>query len=78
MAQKYIITKNKDIIVFSETIQHSDFRKWEPISAGFITFGVNEYGDVTCSCHGRSVSLGLDSRPEEDTFIARLQLNLDF
>jgi hypothetical protein len=79
LKQKYIITRNREIIVFPEMIQHSDFSDWEPISAGFISFGVNKDGNPTCSCHGRSISLGLDSRPEEDTLIAKLQLNmLDF
>jgi len=79
LKQKYIITRNREIIVFPEMIQHSDFSDWKPISAGFISFGVNKDGNPTCSCHGRSISLGLDSRPEEDTLIAKLQLNmLDF
>lgn len=79
LKQKYIITRNREIIVFPEMIQHSDFSDWEPISAGFISFGVNKDGNPTCSCYGRSISLGLDSRPEEDTLIAKLQLNmLDF
>ncbi len=76
LKQKYIITRNREIIVFPEMIQHSDFSDWKPISAGFISFGVNKDGNPTCSCHGRSISLGLDSRPEEDTLIAKLQLNM--
>ena len=74
--QKYVITKNKEIIVFPELLQHSEFSKWKPISAGFISFGVNEEGNPTCSCYGRSISLWLDSDPERDTAIAKRQLGM--
>ena len=73
---KYVITGNNEIIVFSELIQHSEFRRFNPISAGFISFGVNKQGNPTCSCYGESVSLSLISRPLEDTIIAKRQLNM--
>jgi hypothetical protein len=47
-----------------------------PIRAGFISFGVNKNGNPTCSCYGSSFSLNLESNPELDTKIAKLQLNL--
>lgn len=72
---KYVITKDKEIIVFSELFNHSDFRSNNPISAGFISFGVKD-GNPTCSCYGESISLGLKSNPEEDTMIAKRQLNM--
>jgi hypothetical protein len=72
---KYIITKQNQIIIFSNTIQHSDFRHFNPIRAGFISFGVNKDGNPSCSCYGQSISLGLSSRPEEDTEIAMRHLN---
>lgn len=73
---KYVITSDNEIIVFPELLQHSEFRRFEPVSAGFISFGVNKQGNPTCSCYGKSVSLGLSSRPEEDTKIAKRQLNM--
>lgn len=73
---KYVITSNNEIIIFPELLQHSEFRCFEPISAGFISFGVNKQGNPTCSCYGESISLGLSSRPEEDTNIAKRQLNM--
>ena len=73
---KYIITKDKKIIVFSELLQHSEFKRFQPISAGFISFGVNKQGNPSCSCYGESVSLGLKSNPDEDTMIAKRQLNM--
>ena len=74
--QKYIIIKHGDIIIFPGSINHSDFREFSPISAGFISFGVNQKGNPTCECYGESVSLGLKSDPEKDTIIARRQLNM--
>lgn len=73
---KYVITKNKEIIVFPELLQHSDFKHFSPISAGFISIGINEQGNPSCSCYGESISLGLKSNPEEDTELAKRQLNM--
>lgn len=76
LKQKYIITADEIIIVFPELLQHSEFKSWKPISAGFISFGVNKEGNPSCSCYGESISLGLQSNPEEDTKIAKRQLNM--
>lgn len=75
---KYIKTKNNDIIVFGEQMMHSDFKHMNPVSAGFIYFGLNEEGNVSCSCHGHSISLGLASEEEEDTFLAQSQLGFRY
>jgi hypothetical protein len=75
---KYIKTKDKEIIVFGEIMQHSEFRHKNPVSAGFIHFSVNEDGNPTCNCHGQSVSLGLASDEEEDTRLAQYQLGLRY
>lgn len=68
---KYVRTKENKIIVFSASMNHSDFSRFNPISAGFISFGTNKEGNPTCSCSGYSFSLGLDSKPEEDTLLAK-------
>jgi hypothetical protein len=73
---KYIITKAGEIIVFPELLQHSEFRHFEPVSAGFISFGVNKMGNPSCHCYGESISLNLQSRGEQDTKIAKRQLNM--
>lgn len=73
---KYIITKEGEIIVFPELLQHSDFKHFNPISAGFISFGVNKEGNPTCYCYGASISLKLESNSEKDTKIAKRQLNM--
>jgi hypothetical protein len=76
MNTKYIITDSGSIVVFSAAFNHSDFKHMNPIRAGFISFGVNKNGNPTCSCYGSSFSLNLESNPELDTKIAKLQLNL--
>ena len=73
---KYVITEDRVIIVFPELMQHSEFKRFNPTSAGFISIGVNKEGNPTCSCYGESISLGLTSNPEEDTQIAKRQLNM--
>jgi len=75
---KYIKTKDKEIIVFGEIMVHSDFKHMNPISAGFIYFGIDEDGNPTCTCHGESISLGLVSDEEEDTFLAQSQLGFSY
>jgi len=65
---KYIRSKNNRIIVFSELQQHSEFKMFEPISAGFISFGIGEDRNPDCSCYGESVSLKLKSR-EDDSIL---------
>jgi hypothetical protein len=75
---KYIKTKDKEIIVFGEIMLHSDFRGMNPVSAGFISFGINEEGNPTCKCYGGSISLGLLSDEEEDTQLAQSQLGFRY
>ena len=70
---KYIKTKDKKIIVFSGLNNHSDFRVFNPVSAGFINF-YNEAGETKVSCYGESISLEMKSDPEEDTMLANFQL----
>ena len=68
--QKYVRLKDyKEIIVFPDTIQHNEFKNWNPISAGFCYIEDNG----TVKCFGESVSLDLKSLPE-DSEILRKQL----
>jgi hypothetical protein len=70
---KYIRTKNDEIIVFNELQQHSEFKRFEPISAGFISFGIGEDRNPDCTCYGMSVSLNLESM-EDDAKLAKKQI----
>ncbi len=71
---KYIRTKSNQIIVFSGIIEHKDLKHLEPISAGFISFGIGADRNPDCSCYGESVSLNLKSIEEEDSALARKQI----
>jgi hypothetical protein len=56
---KYIRTKNGQFVVFPESINHNQFEKLEPISAGYI-----QLYDNKAICYGESVTLGL--KPMKD------------
>jgi len=70
---KYVRTENDKIIVFPKTIQHSEFKSFNPVSAGFIKIGMGKNHTTTCSCYGESLTLGLKSKIE-DTNLARKQI----
>lgn len=71
---KYIKTNDKKIIIFSELNNHSDFKNFNPTSAGFIRFETDVAGDVNCVCYGSSLSLQIDSDQLEDTMLANMQI----
>jgi len=75
---KYIRTSNNEIIVFSELQQHKEFKRFNPISAGFIAIGVGSDGNPDCSCFGESVSLDLKSNEADDTRLAKKQILGDY
>ena len=79
-AAKYVIVDGR-AIVFSASIQHKDMvgynEKCE--GAGFVRFDIETeptYGGniVVAKCYGKSVSLGIESRIEEDTRIVTRQI----
>lgn len=77
LKQKYIRTVEDRIIVFSELLQHSDFARWKPVSAGFISIRattVDGYPETTCTCYGESVSLRLQADEATDTMLANEQI----
>jgi hypothetical protein len=75
---KYIRSKNNRIIVFSELQEHSEFKMFEPISAGFISFGIGEDRNPDCSCYGESVSLKLKSMKDDSMLAKRQILGFDY
>ena len=82
LKQKYVKTRNNEIIVFSELLQHSEFKKFEPVSAGFISIGAKcifkedgtKYCETDCKCYGESISLGMKCDEEKDTLLAQRQI----
>lgn len=70
MTAKYIKTASNRMIVFSASLKHSDFRNFNPVSAGFISFGVDKEGNPDCSCYGKSESLDIESHAD-DTMLAK-------
>lgn len=78
MKSKYVIfqtSEGEQAVVFpSETFFHdemaSHFSTHEVVSAGFVSIGRN--GKIKCS--GRSTSLDIDSRGEDDEIVIERQL----
>ena len=71
---KYIRTEDNEIIVFGEVLQHKDFENLNPVSAGFISFGIGSDKNPSCTCYGESISLGIKSNEIEDTKLAKRQI----
>jgi len=69
---KYIKTKKGFIIMFPGTFSHSNFKHFEPISAGFVSVGVNSDKEISCRCYGESIGLKLKPS-EEDKFLIEMQ-----
>lgn len=71
---KYIMTKDKEPILFPPTINHSEMAKdirGEVVSAGFVSFSANKDGDVVAHAHGYSLTLDMQSHPEDSSIINR-------
>ena len=67
--QKYVrLGRYDEIVIFPDTLQHSDFKYLKPISAGFCYVDADKV-----RCFGESISLGLESLPE-DSDIATEQI----
>jgi len=79
---KYVIIEQNNCempIIFPTELQHSTFQHLNPIAAGEVTFyGADEPLPHACCCEnairvgafGKSVSLGLHSRPQDTELIA--------
>ena len=67
---KYVRLNGSDeIIIFPIRINHSEFRGWNVISAGFCIIKENKV-----ECFGESFSLDLKAKPAEDTQLATEQV----
>jgi len=74
---KYVRTKENRIILFSDILNHSDFKSFNPISAGFIDIFRGD-DEINCECYGESFSLGIESLGEEDSDLAERQILLKY
>lgn len=64
---KYVrIGEYNSIIIFPEIIQHSQFQKFSPKSAGFCYISPEKV-----VCFGESISLNLKSDPEDTKFATK-------
>lgn len=68
---KYIVFENKTFTVFHDVITHSHVahgcrEEGKPVGAGFVNFSVEEGGEIKAHCWGKSITLNLISRIEED------------
>jgi len=78
MKTKYIVIKHPKypidtLIMFPEYIPHNDYDvHGQIISAGFVLINNGEF-----ICHGESISLGVKSRPAEDSALANKMFRRD-
>ncbi len=63
---KYIITEDGKLIIFGGGIQHSFFRNFNPVSAGFCHIYNNSF-----AAYGESVSLQIKSSPNDSEIITK-------
>lgn len=69
--QKYVRLKEfNEVIIFPCVLEHSAFKHWYPVSAGFCYINTEK---GTVECFDRSVSLNLESDPQ-DSFYATKQM----
>ncbi|MFA5152826.1 MAG: hypothetical protein WC554_09725 [Clostridia bacterium] len=72
---KYIKTDDNQIILFSEYYVHNQFKKFNPVSAGFVYFDYDNVNNIVdCHCYGESISLGLKSDQETDSNLVKKQI----
>ena len=62
---KYVRTNDDDVIIFPTSMEHSTFKHLGIESAGFISIDKD-----SVSCYGKSISLGLESKPSIDNLFA--------
>jgi hypothetical protein len=67
---KYIVVAGSHGIVFDPILQHKDVApaKWPATGAGFCMIGE----DGVPSCYGGSVSMRIESKPEDEAIIEAL------
>jgi hypothetical protein len=73
MRLKYVITDKNCFALFSDTTGHDEVARglWgTPVGAGFATMRqAADSKDINIHCFGKSVTLGLESRPQDEEII---------
>jgi len=72
MELKYVITDKNCFAIFSTTAEHRDVATglWgKPMGAGFCTIAEGNVRHCNVHCYGKSVSLNLSARPEDEEII---------
>jgi len=77
MRLKYIMDKNNQFVIFSDSITHSSVKSndlGEIVGAGFCTIACGYDRDekeevVNVHCFGKSISLGIESREIDEEII---------
>jgi len=77
---KYVVTDENDFAMFSKLSNHNDVARGlygTPVGAGFCNLRQKvDSEDVSVNCYGRSISLGIKSR-EEDELVINRKINHD-
>lgn len=73
MRLKYVVTDSGDFAIFTELTKHSDIAPrlfGKPVGAGFCSIaGIADTDMAKVHCWGESISLGIESRPEDEQII---------
>ena len=72
---KYIVLNSSNIIIFSAILSHNEvaagFTNNKVTSAGFIVTDVDDSNEVRVQCFGKSMTLNIESDPDNDARLAR-------
>lgn len=71
---KYVVTEHGDFAIFTKATNHCDVRglHGKVVGAGFCNFARKaDTEQANVHCYGRSISLGIESRPEDEIIINR-------
>lgn len=76
---KYFVTiiRGKEVmIIFPDTQSHKEMALWTRFFGNIVSAGFVWQSDSGSYCHGKSDSLGIGSRPEDDKLLAAMGFKL--
>ena len=73
MKLKYVVFDNNEFVIFPPSMVHADVtQNRNVVGAGFCNFARKADSDeANCHCWGESISLGVESREEDEDIINR-------